>query len=98
MKIKSESVSVFVKDGFVLSKINGLGNNSYLSINFNTLIKMINENSKGNDDMDLSVLINYYYGRFNEEELTLIIKRVRDIINHNNKYKEYRNVKKIELI
>jgi hypothetical protein len=95
MKIKSESVSVFVKDGFVLSKINGLGNNSYLSINFNALLKMIEENPQ-DGDMDLVVMINYYYGKFNDEQLNHILDRVKDIINHNDKYKEYRNVKDIE--
>ncbi|MDR0571451.1 MAG: hypothetical protein LBG48_01215 [Rickettsiales bacterium] len=98
MKIKSESVSVFVKDGFVLSKINGLGNNEYLSINFNALVRMIEDNSEGYDDMDLVVMINNYYGKFNNEQLDRVLNRVRYIINHKDKYKDYRKVKSIELI
>jgi hypothetical protein len=98
MKIKSESISVFVKDGFVLSKINGLGDNSYLSINFSALIRMIEENLKGNDDMNLTIIASYHYGKFNDEQLNHVLNRVRYIINHNEKYKEYRNVKDIELI
>jgi hypothetical protein len=78
-----------------LHKVNDFDSRSYISVNLNALIRMIEENPQ-DGDMDLMVMVNFYYGKFNDEQLNRVVNRVRNIIN--DKYKEYRSVKDIVLV
>ena len=99
MKIRAERIITHSIDkGMFFHKVNDFNDGSHISINFNALIRMIEDNSEGYNDMDLIVMINYHYGKFTDEQLDRVLNRVRYIINHNDKYKEYRYAKEIVLV
>jgi DNA primase large subunit len=88
----------YVQKGISLYKVNDSDYNGYITIDRSALIRMIEDNAEGKDDMDLTVLINYHYGKFSDEQLKTILMRIKEIIRTNEKYKAYRNIKEIELI
>jgi hypothetical protein len=86
----------FIK-GISLYKDDNSTDYSFTTIDKNALIRMI-EDEHNEADIDLIVMIQYHSGKFTDEQLKIIQTRVRDIIKHNDKYRELRKAKEIEFI
>jgi hypothetical protein len=87
--------------GISLHKINNLDYRSYITIDKKALLKLIADNLTAKSveqDMDLEVLIENYYGNFNEEQMDCVLNKVRHIIKHDDKFKDYRKLKQIYLV
>jgi hypothetical protein len=103
-EIKSEKVigyHDYFGKGISLYKINDIDYRSYITIDKKALLKMIADNLTAKSveqDMDLEVLIENYYGNFNEEQMDCVLNKVRYIIKHDDKFKDYRNLKQIYLV
>jgi hypothetical protein len=90
--MKAEEIICYVEythKGISLYKVNDFDNKSYITIDKKALLKMIE------GDMDLEVLIHYHYGKFSDEQLNHVLRRVKEIIKTNDVYKDYCNVKDI---
>jgi hypothetical protein len=97
MEIRANKIICYVDyihKGISLYKDNNLDDKSYLTIDKGAILKMIEHNT----DMDIEVLIQYHYGKFTDEQLKSILDRIKEIIKHNDEYKEYRNVKEIYFV
>jgi hypothetical protein len=98
--MKAERIIVYpgyIQKGISLYKVNDFNYRSYITIDKSALIRMIEDEGK-KSDMDLEVLINYHYGNFTDEQLKQVLARVKESINHNERYKALRHVKEIIFI
>jgi hypothetical protein len=95
--METERITDYTHKGISLYKVNDFYYRSYITIDKNALIKMI-EDEHNETDMDLEVLIHYHYGKFSGEQLNRVLTRVKKIIRTNDSYKEYRKAKDIYFI
>jgi hypothetical protein len=87
----------YIQKGISLYKVNDFDYRSYITIDKSALIKMIED--EGNEaDIDLIIMISYHFDNFTDEQLKQVLARVKEIINHNERYKTLRKVKDIKFI
>jgi hypothetical protein len=94
MKIRAERIICYPNEGISLYKVNDLNSRSYLIIDKEHLIKMINSTTYKNQQNDINLIINHY-GKFNDGQLKNLVTNIIYIINHNGDYDFYRGVKEI---
>jgi uncharacterized membrane protein len=92
--MKSEKIIIYHNyiDGITLYKVNDLDNRAYIKVTKDILIDLLK-----NDTNMIDMIINDY-GNFNRQQLESILKKVKHLFNHNEKYHDLRKIKGIEFV
>jgi hypothetical protein len=70
-----------------------------LMVNKTGIIKMVKDNSDRNSakiDSSLIVMINCFYGHLSIKQMNWILEKIKYIIRHNGKYRDFKGIKDIQ--